>query len=344
MQNREYHDFSFKIFCLTVPKNFVGEHFGVSEKFGYQKFYASERGVSGFSVENFVSHSTKKFCRGTLRFFRKFRESQNFVHKKGISLNSVEKLLSRSADEIRWRTLRCFEKIPVSKIFKQRRGEASRFCQNFLISQDRKKLRQGSILCCSKILVRKNVSRIKGGGVSRCSVEKFLSDCSKVFHSRTLWRFGNLLLSGDHDFVEFFCPTRTKRKSLWRNPSVFEKISGIEKNLWTRRGISRFSVEIFIFSLSAEKFGKGILLSLKKLLFSKSFMDETGGYHVFPTNIFGLNAQKLRGHSFNVSENLGYRKFLCIIEGITFFRRNFLVSQCRIFSRESLQCFRKFEV
>ena len=28
------HDFSFKIFCLTVPKNFVGEHFGVSENVG----------------------------------------------------------------------------------------------------------------------------------------------------------------------------------------------------------------------------------------------------------------------------------------------------------------------
>ena len=31
------HDFSFKIFCLTEPKNFVGEHFGVSENFGYRK-------------------------------------------------------------------------------------------------------------------------------------------------------------------------------------------------------------------------------------------------------------------------------------------------------------------
>ena len=28
------HDFSFKFFCLTVPKNFVGEQLGVSENFG----------------------------------------------------------------------------------------------------------------------------------------------------------------------------------------------------------------------------------------------------------------------------------------------------------------------
>ena len=29
-----YHDFLFKIFRLTVPKNFAGEHFRVSENFG----------------------------------------------------------------------------------------------------------------------------------------------------------------------------------------------------------------------------------------------------------------------------------------------------------------------
>ena len=33
----EHHDFQSKIFCLRVPKNFVGEHFGISEKCGYRK-------------------------------------------------------------------------------------------------------------------------------------------------------------------------------------------------------------------------------------------------------------------------------------------------------------------
>ena len=32
-----YHDFPLKLFCLTVPKNFVGEPFGVSENFWYRK-------------------------------------------------------------------------------------------------------------------------------------------------------------------------------------------------------------------------------------------------------------------------------------------------------------------
>ena len=80
-------------------------------------------------------------------------------------------------------------------------------------------------------------------------------------------------------------------------------------------------------SHSAENFCKGILLFLRKFLVSKSFMDE-----------------KFRGHPFNVSENLGYRKILCILGGITFFRRKILVPQCRKISWASHQCFRKFGV
>ena len=72
-----------------------------------------------------------------------------------------------------------------------------------------------------------------------------------------------------------------------------------------KRGILRFSVEVFM-SHSAEEFRKGILLSLRKFLVSKSFMDEKGG--------------------------------------ITFFRREFLVSECRKISWATLQCFRKFLV
>ena len=33
----EYHELKSKIFCLRLPKDFVVEHFGISEKFGYRK-------------------------------------------------------------------------------------------------------------------------------------------------------------------------------------------------------------------------------------------------------------------------------------------------------------------
>ena len=42
----------------------------------------------------------------------------------------------------------------------------------------------------------------------------------------------------------------------------------------------------------AEKFRKGMLLFLRKFLVSKSFMDEKGGYHVFPSKIFCLPVPK----------------------------------------------------
>ena len=40
-------------------------------------------------------------------------------------------------------------------------------------------------------------------------------------------------------------------------------------------------------------------------------------------NSWSHNAENFRGHPFNVSEKLGYRKILCIIGGITIFRLDF---------------------
>ena len=66
------------------------------------------------------------------------------------------------------------------------------------------------------------------------------------------------------------------------------------------------------------------------------------GVSRFPVGKFwSHSAEKFGGHPFNVSENLGYRKILCIN---TIFRRKFFVSQCRKLSWASVQCFRKFRV
>ena len=59
------HDFPSKVFCLTVPKNFVGEPFSVSLISGIEKFYASE-GYATILCRNVLSRSTEKLCRGTL--------------------------------------------------------------------------------------------------------------------------------------------------------------------------------------------------------------------------------------------------------------------------------------
>ena len=67
------------------------------------------------------------------------------------------------------------------------------------------------------------------------------------------------------------------------------------------------------------------------------------GYHDFPSKTFRLTVPKnFVEEPFCVAENFWYRKNLCILEGITFFRQNFLVSQCRKIFRATLLCFTKF--
>ena len=56
-----YHDFSFKMFCLTIPKNFVGEHFGSPENFGCRKILCFREGGITFAVKSFFHTVSKKF-------------------------------------------------------------------------------------------------------------------------------------------------------------------------------------------------------------------------------------------------------------------------------------------
>ena len=58
-------DIPLKIFCLTVPKNFVGQPFRVSLISSIKNFYASEGYVTIF-CRNFLSHSSEKFRSRTL--------------------------------------------------------------------------------------------------------------------------------------------------------------------------------------------------------------------------------------------------------------------------------------
>ena len=58
-------DFSSKFFCLTVPKNLIGEPFSVSLISGIEKFYTSESYVTIFRRKN-LSHGAEKFHRGSL--------------------------------------------------------------------------------------------------------------------------------------------------------------------------------------------------------------------------------------------------------------------------------------
>ena len=88
-------------------------------------------------------------------------------------------------------------------------------------------------------------------------------------------------------------------------------------------GVSNFSVEIFLSHL-AEKFCKRIPLFLREFLVSKSFAEEKWGYHIFPSRNFGLTeARNFMSIPAMFLEKLWYRKFGCIVGGITFSVKNF---------------------
>ena len=97
-----YQDFPSKIFCLTVPKNFVGESFTVASISGIEKVWIREGGVSRFSV--------KIFCLTVLKisvgesFIAALISGTEKVWGRGgggVSRFSVETFLSHSAEHFR---------------------------------------------------------------------------------------------------------------------------------------------------------------------------------------------------------------------------------------------------
>ena len=222
------HDFSFKNFCLTVPKYFVGELASVYRKIsGSEKIYASEKGegVSRFSVEIFLSHSAEKFRRGILYYCINFGY-RKILEERGVSRFYVENFLSHNTEKLRRGTLWCFRNFPVVKNFMLQRvmSRFSIFCRNFFVSQCRKYSQVNpSVLCFRKFPVAKTFMDKRGGGVSRFSVENFLS------HSAEKFRRGILYCC-----INFGC-----------------------RKILEERGVSRFYVENFL-SHTAENFRRGI--------------------------------------------------------------------------------------
>ena len=127
-----YHVFPSKEFCLTLPRKFVEDTFCVSENIVVSKKIFHRKGISLFTAENFLSHSTETFRRGNLLCFRKFFVSKNFMDKKckgeGVSRVSVGNILSHSTEKLPKGTLWCFRKFRVSKnILRKRVGGLSPF-------------------------------------------------------------------------------------------------------------------------------------------------------------------------------------------------------------------------
>ena len=119
-----YHDFSSKLFCLTVPKIFVGEPFGVSENFWYRKILCFRGLCQDIPWKIFCLTVPKHFVEepfGTV-FQKNSGGEKVYVWvgggKEGVSRFSVENFLSYSAEKFHsWNLLRC-----VSENFRLRKS------------------------------------------------------------------------------------------------------------------------------------------------------------------------------------------------------------------------------
>ena len=107
-------------FCLTVPKNFLGEPFGISEKFWYRKILC----IWGGEGRDYHEFPSKKFCLTVSENFvgELFCVSEELWYRKflgtreGAGITISRQLFSHSAEKIRRGTLRCFREVLVSKI------------------------------------------------------------------------------------------------------------------------------------------------------------------------------------------------------------------------------------
>ena len=116
--------FSVEFFCITVPKNLIGEPFSVSLNSGIEKLYASEGYVTIFRRKNFVS------------------QYQNISKRN--------------------RSVLCFSKFPVAKLFWIRRGGGvSRFSVEFFLCRNAKKFHRLTFKCVINFGFRK-ILRFRG--------------------------------------------------------------------------------------------------------------------------------------------------------------------------------------
>ena len=82
-----------------------------------------KRGISRFSFETFLVHSTESFRRATLLCFKKFRASKIVrIKRVGGFHDFPSKLFCLSTESFRGGTLLCFKRFRVSKNVMDKRG------------------------------------------------------------------------------------------------------------------------------------------------------------------------------------------------------------------------------
>ena len=145
------------------------------------------RVMSRLSVENFLSHSTEAFRRGTLLccasencWERKSLWKRN--GERGVSKVSVEHFLSQTAETIRRETLYSFNSFGVSKMFMLQRVMSQFSVDLFCLTVPNHFVEEPFCAVFHKISGREKVYGKEGGGGSIDVFRRkfFVSKCRKV--------------------------------------------------------------------------------------------------------------------------------------------------------------------
>ena len=127
-----------------------------------------KRRISRFSVENLLSHSTKKLCRGTLLCFTKFLVSKKFMDKRGGG-GSITIFCQQCATNFGYRKDFMLQRV------------MSRFCVEIFLSHSAENFRRGTLLICvsENVRWRKSLWMREGGSIKIFRRKFFVSQCRK---------------------------------------------------------------------------------------------------------------------------------------------------------------------
>ena len=218
-----------------MPKFFVGEPFSVSIISRIEKVWIrGGEGVSRFCVEKILSHSAEKFRKGNLYCCNNFGYRKSLDKSGGVSRFSVEVFVSLYRNISLKNTL-VFQKNFAYRKFSCIGGVSSRFCRNFSSHRTEAKNFVKEPSCFSDFFWYWKNLWIRGG-ISRFSVEIFMSHSAENFRKGILPFFRKFLVSesfmnekkGYHLFpLKIF--GLTVPNIFVGIPSIFEKYWGNEK-------------------------------------------------------------------------------------------------------------------
>ena len=182
------------------------------------------------------------------------------------------------------------------------------------------------------------------GGVSRFSVESFMSHSAEKFRRGILLSFINFGYrkvlgirevegGGFHVFPSKLLCLTVPKNFVEEQFCVSENFD-YGKSFLHEKGISGFWVENFCLIVPKVFVGDPFCVSKKFIRRKFSWIGGGGGHHGFAENFLSHRSVKLRKGVPSVSQNFWYRRKLWIKKrggggSIKIFRRKFFVSQCR---------------